>query len=556
MKNYLLFLLIIAVGLSCFQCQSSVSLDMAEKPKFDQNDIHFYLDQLAADSFQGRKPFTEGEAITINFLKDEFEKMGLNPGNGDSYFQEVPLVEITGQPDKTMKVRGKTGDFDLALDKDYSITTQRVQDSIAIENAELVFCGFGIVAPEYNWNDYEGIDMTDKIAVVMVNDPGFQSGDSSLFKGNTMTYYGRWTYKYEEAARQGAKGILIIHETNAAGYPWFVVKSSWSGGNLGLQTPNDNMDRCAIEGWLSLGATSKIFKATGMKNARFFEKAGTPGFKPIPLGVNISVGLKNSFKKDKSYNVVATLPGAERPEEYIIYTAHWDHLGIGESVSGDSIYNGAVDNATGSASIMTIARAFSRLKNPPERTVVFLMVTAEEQGLLGSAYYAQNPIFPVENTVANLNMDGMNANGAMNDLTITGYGQSEMDDYAKVAAENQERYIIPDQEPEKGYFFRSDHFSFAKIGIPALYAQGRYDHKEKGKEYAEEKNQDYVTNRYHRPADHYDPATWDLSGLVQDAELFYKIGLKLAQEDYFPRWRQDSEFNGIRERDKNNNLKD
>ncbi|MEN7550574.1 M28 family metallopeptidase [Rapidithrix thailandica] len=512
-------------------------------------DITQYLEPLASDEFQGRKPFTEGETKTIAFIKEAFEEMGLQPANGESYFQEVPLVEISGHPAPSMTVTGTGSEESLELEggKDYIVFSEREQEDISLEASELVFCGFGIVAPEYGWNDYEGIDMKGKTAVVMVNDPGFGTTDSTLFKGNTMTYYGRWTYKYEEAARQGAEAVLIIHETGPAGYPWTVVQNSWSGAKLQLQSTDGNQSKCALQGWITLETASKLFKMSPTELGNITRKARNKGFKPVSLGLHASTSLKNTFKKDLSQNVVAMLPGTELKDEYIIYTAHWDHLGVGTAVDGDSIYNGAVDNASGTASIMAIANAFSQQKEKNKRSLVFLMVTAEEQGLLGSAYYAQHPLFPPEKTVANLNIDAMNPNGAMKDFTITGYGHSELDEYAAEAAQKQGRYILPDQSPEKGYFFRSDHFNFAKIGIPALYGKGGYDHLEKGKDYAMEKHQEFTATRYHRPSDEFNSTTWDMSGLVQDAQLYYEIGLKLAHEKTFPKWKEGSEFKAKRE---------
>lgn len=540
-------LLLFGFGLVLTACQPVGETTDTVDITIDTTAIDTYLNTLASDEFLGRKPFTEGETKTVAFLKSELENMGVAPGNGDSYFQEVPLVETTATPAVTMTIQGPGGSEDLRIGEDYVVYTQREQDQVSIQDAELVFCGYGIVAPEYNWNDYEGIDMEGKIAVVMVNDPGFESKDSTFFKGETMTYYGRWTYKYEEAARQGALGVLIIHETNAAGYPWFVVSSSWSGGRLDLQTPNGNMDKCAVQGWVSLGAVAKIFQTSGMTQGRFFDRAKSADFEPIPLGVTASTSLTNTFKKDVSQNVVGMIRGSERPDEYIIYTAHWDHLGVGETVAGDSIYNGAVDNASGTAAVLAIAKAFTQLPEAPERSVVFLFVTAEEQGLLGSAYYAENPIFPVEQTVANLNIDAMQSYGPTKDLVIIGYGQSELEEYAREVAEKQGRYLVPDLEPEKGYFFRSDHFSFAKAGIPALYAEAGKDHVTKGKAYGEEKSQEYTANAYHRPADEYVAEEWDLGGMQQDAQLYFEIGQKLANETSFPKWKEGSEFKAIRE---------
>lgn len=549
MKNLAVIIFSVFI-VSLFSCQNEAVQGGSDEIVIDSTDIDRHLKALASDEFLGRKPFTEGETKTINYLKSELESMGLEPGNNGSYFQEVPLVEIAPTPDPTMKVTGPNGSFDLKLREDYVIYTQQEQEKIEVIDAELVFCGYGIVAPEYGWNDYEGIDMTGKVAVVMVNDPGFQNEDqdSTFFKGNTMTYYGRWTYKYEEAARQGAAGVLIIHETNAAGYPWFVPASSVNP-RLNLQTENQGMDKCKIQGWITLTTASELFKASG-KGTRFLEQARTPGFKPIPLGLKVTTGLTNKLKRDVSQNVIAKITGTERPEEAIIYSTHWDHLGVGQVVAGDSIYNGAVDNASGTAAVLAIAKAFTQLSNKPERTVVFLFVTAEEQGLLGSEYYAQHPIFPVDKTVANINMDALNPNGPMKDLTVVGYGQSELDDYAREEAAKQDRYILPDQEPEKGFYFRSDHFNFAKVGIPALYASGGYDHLTKGKEYARGKADDFTSNRYHQPSDEYRSELWSLEGVVQDAQLFFNIGKRLANEATFPKWKEGSEFKGIR------NLKD
>ncbi len=544
MKIKLIALVFLSLSVMAISCTTSGSGgEDAAAITVDSTDIDYYISELASDEFMGRMPFTEGETKTVNFLKTEMEKMGLEPGNGDSYFQDVPLVEITGTPGPTMTAKGPAGSLTLNIGDDYVIHTQREQAEINLNDSELVFCGYGIVAPEYGWNDYEGIDMKGKTAVVLVNDPGFESGDSTFFKGNTMTYYGRWTYKYEEAARQGAEGILIVHQTAPAGYPWFVVENGFMGAALNLQTEDGNAGLAAIQGWVTLSAAVELFKASGITDKKFFEIAGEPGFKPIPLGVTVNTSLTNTFKKDLSKNVVGMITGSEEPDEYIIYSAHWDHFGIGTAVDGDSIYNGALDNASGTAAALSIAKTMCKMTTKPKRSVVFIFVTAEEQGLLGSAHYAANPIFPPEKTVANLNMDGMNINGKMKDLTITGFGQSEMDDLAGQEAAKQGRYLLPNQEPEKGYFFRSDHFNFAKIGIPALFASGGYDHWEKGKEYAMEKQNDFTSNRYHRPSDEYTPELFEMSGMLQDTELYLNIGLRLANDtDLDPQWKDGSEF--------------
>jgi len=515
-----------------------------ESVVIDTLTINRHLSVLASDDFMGRKPFTEGEEKTIHYLESELKAMGLKPGNGDSYFQEVPLVEITGEQSPTMTVTGNGKSMTFSTGSDVVVYTERVEENVCIEDSELVYAGYGIVAPEYGWNDYEGLDVKGKTVIVLVNDPGFGSGDSTLFKGDQMTYYGRWTYKYEEAARQGAAGVLIVHETVPAGYPWLVVESSWTGAKLNLDDANPSY-KAAIQGWITRNTAVQFFKEAGIKD--YSSMARSKDFKPVALGLKASVSVTNVIKRDMSRNVVAMVEGSERPNEYILYSEHWDHLGVGEPVDGDSIYNGALDNASGTVGMLTIAETFAKMETKPERSVVFLFVTAEEQGLLGSAYYAQNPIFPPNQTVANINIDVLPAYGEMKDLTITGFGQSELDNYAKTEADKQGRYVIPDPDPSKGYFFRSDHFSFAKIGIPALYASGTYESKEKGVEFIAEKTQEYLSFRYHMQADNYIPEEWDLKGIAQDATLLFNVGKRLANETYFPKWNDGSEFKAKRD---------
>lgn len=535
---------LITVIYACEDTKPSIK-DDASRTAIDSAAVEQHLATLSSDEFEGRKPFSAGETKTVNYLVNAFKEMGLQPGNGDSYIQEVPMVEIVGQPAETLELKGKSGQKTLQLGEDFVTYTEKTEELVSIEASELVFCGYGIVAPEYGWNDYEGIDMKGKTAVVMVNDPGFENEqDSTIFKGNTMTYYGRWTYKYEEAARQGAAACLIIHETRAAGYPWFVVSSSWSGGMLNLES---NAPKCNLQGWITLTTAADIFKLAETGQKGFFEQAKSADFKPIPLGIEISTSVKNELKRDVSQNVIAMLPAKEKSEEYIIYSTHWDHLGAGQVVAGDSIYNGALDNASGTASVLGIAQAFADLAEAPSRNVVFLAVTAEEQGLLGSAYYAEYPIFPPQQTIANLNIDGVNFYGATNDLSVVGYGQSDMDDIATEEAKKQGRYVTPDAQPEKGFFFRSDQFSFAKIGIPVLYTDSGIDHKTKGKDYARLQLDQYTAERYHRPADHYVPGEWDLSGMMEDAQLFFNIGLRLANSDEYPAWKDNSEFKSKRQ---------
>lgn len=519
---------------------SSTTSTAPASAQIDSTTIDRHLAELASDKYGGRLPFSAGEALTLDYLEGELKALGLEPGNGNSYRQEVPMVEITGHPATTIRLDMPGGEVDWKLSEDYMTFSERGEARSSVENSEVVFAGFGIVAPEYGWDDYAGLDVKGKTVVVMVNDPGYYLEDSTQFKGSEMTYYGRYTYKYEEAARQGAAACLVIHETGAAGYPWFVVQSSWSGAKLTL--PDDGTPKLDVAGWITLDAAKQLFTNSGVEDVKWFAAAATPGFEAIDLHTRLTTYVDNDLRFDKSYNVIARLPGSERPEENIIYTAHWDHIGVGPAVDGDSIYNGALDNASGVAQLLSIAEAFTKQSAPPARSVVFLFVTAEEQGLWGSAYYVANPVYPLEKTVANINIDGVNFIGPAADLTITGIGHSEMDDFATRLAEAQGRYTQADLEPEKGYFYRSDHFNFAKRGVPVLYAAGGYEHQTLGKDYAKEKLDEFVATRYHQPADEYTSGEWPLGGAVQDGELLYRIGLELAEGEQWPKWRESSEF--------------
>lgn len=532
---------ILALACLCINC-SDDNKDKTSHIEIDQATIGKHIERLASDEFLGRKPFTKGEVKTVNYLKSEFEKLGLAPGNGDSYFQDVPMLEIKGSPTEHMIISGKNGSFDLTVLQDFVATTNKPLTEVKLDNSELVFAGYGIVAPEYDWNDYAGIDWKGKTAVVLINDPGFKSGDSTLFKGNAMTYYGRWTYKYEEAARQGADGLIIIHDTEPAAYGWNVIESGWTGARLTIESDAPLLN---VESWISAESASKLFEASTMNGQDYKTISRDKNFNPIPLDLTVSVGISNVIKKDVSKNVVAIIPGTERKDEIIIYSAHWDHFGVGKTIDGDSIYNGSVDNASGTAGLLAIAEAFKK-SNDTKRSVVFIAVTGEEQGLLGSAFYAENPIFDPKKTVANINIDAIDSPGKMKDLTITGYGHSEMDEYAKAAAKAQNRYVIPDPESEKGYFFRSDHFNFAKIGIPALYASGAYEGFDKSIAEIKTYNDNYRINKYHQPSDEYDPNNTELSGIQMDLQLLFNVGLKLSNEDHFPKWYDGSEFKAAR----------
>ncbi len=508
---------------------------------FSIESIEAHMATLASDEFQGRMPCSEGEDKTVAYLVDQLEAMGLQAGNGSSFTQDVPLLEIDGTPDEKMVLDYGDEKVELDFPKDFVVHTQRKADKVSIKDSELVFCGYGIVAPERGWNDFKDVDLKGKTAVVLVNDPGFGGQDSTFFKGNTMTYYGRWTYKYEEADRQGADGLLIIHEKTSAGYPWFVVESSWTGGQQGLSGIDRTQD-CGVKGWISLNTAKGLFDKAGLDMAKEIRSARTKDFQPKSLKAKASVSIENEYTECISKNVAAILPGAKNPDEFVVYTAHWDHIGIGPAVEGDSIYNGALDNASGTTAVLEIAKAFAMSEKKQERSIMFLFVTAEEQGLLGSEYYVKNPLVPIDKTVCNLNMDGVNPAGKMKDFTIVGIGHSEMDEYAERAAKKEGRYILTEPEPEKGYFYRSDHFNFAKAGVPALYAEGGYDHWDKGKEYAMEFKEGYVKDRYHAPADEFDAEQWNYDGFIQDASIYFNIGKTISNSDDWPKWYEGSEF--------------
>jgi len=506
---------------------------------------------LSSDDFEGRFPASPGEEKTIQFLKEEFEKVGLKPGNGESFFQEVPLVEITASPQTKLVITGGKKPLEFAYGDDFVGVTLRVQEKVAVDNSDMIFVGYGIVAPEYQWNDYEGIDARGKTVVMLVNDPGFATQAPELFNGRAMTYYGRWTYKYEEAARQGAACAVIIHETEPAAYGWDVVRNGWTGPNFSHVSEDGNAARCVVESWITLETTRTIFEAAGKNYDDLKKSAEKPGFKAIPLGLKASLTLENRIRNSISRNVIGLLPGSERADEYIIYTAHWDHFGKNPDLEGDQIYNGALDNATGTAALIELAEAFHRLGSPPHRSILFMAVTAEEQGLLGSDYYATHPIYPLTKTVAVINMDSLNIYGRMKDIRIVGYGQSELDDYVKAYAEEVGRVVLPNPTPEKGSFYRSDHFPFAKQGVPALSAGSGVQHLEKGEKWGLAQIENYIREKYHKPSDEFDP-DWDLSGLLEDLHMYFKIGWRLSMESTFPNWKEGSEFKSKRDADMQN----
>ena len=523
-------------------------------PAIDAAQILERTRALSADEFEGRAPGTKGEELTVKYLEDEFRKLGLQPGNPDGTFvQNVPLVGITGTNTQPLTITKGAQKATFKWSDEVVAWSKHVAPAASIKDSEVIFAGYGVTAPEFNWDDFKDVDVKGKTIIVLVNDPqvpdpaDLSKLDQKLFNGTAMTYYGRWTYKYEEGARRGAAGILIVHETGPAGYPFSVVQ-----GNLrekfDLVTPDKNMGRSAIEGWVTLDAAKRILKMAGQDFDALKKQALTREFKPVPLGLRASLAMRNTMRTLDSRNVLAKLEGAD-PEgrnEYVVYTAHWDHLGVGAPVNGDRIYNGALDNASGVAALLEIARAFTTVQPRPQRSILFLMVTAEEQGLLGSQHYAVTPIYPLERTLANINIDGVNQWGRTKDITVIGMGASDLDDILREAAGAQQRTLRPDPEAEKGFYYRSDHFNFAKQGVPALYTDSGVEYIGKPADYGQKKRDEYTSADYHAPSDEVKP-DWDLSGAVEDAQLMFAVGYRVANGDEFPEWKPGNEFRAKRE---------
>ncbi len=512
-----------------------------EAPLVSSERLMEHVKVLSSDEFGGRAPGSEGENKTVSYLTEKFQELGLAPGNPDgTYVQNVPLVGITSTEDSSLFLVDDGAEEELAPGVAYVAWTKRVVEDVTSEG-DLVFVGYGVVAPEYGWDDYKDVDVRGKVLVMLVNDPPAEG----KFGGEAMTYYGRWTYKYEIASQKGAAGAFIVHETVPAGYPWEVVTGSWAGEQFDLVTGDKNQGRVAVEGWFSLDATRSLFQRAGLDFAAEREKAKRADFRPLPLGAGVRANIRNQLRTVESRNVVARLEGTEAADEVVLYMGHWDHLGTQEG-EGDAIFNGAYDNATGTAGLIELARAFSALDPKPRRSVLFLAVTAEEQGLLGSRFYAQNPLYPAAKTVAAINMDGLNVWGRTRDITVVGMGQSNLDDLARGLAAAQERVLVPDTEPEKGYYYRSDHFELAKVGIPSFYADSGIDFIGKPEGWGKKQRERYVAEDYHKPSDEV-KEWWDLSGAVEDLEFFFAMGRQLATSDEWPEWSETSEFRAARD---------
>jgi Zn-dependent M28 family amino/carboxypeptidase len=505
--------------------------------------------ELSSDEFEGRMPGTRGEELTVALLTERFEAAGLEPGNNGSWVQDVPLVEITGKNFAPLTITN--GETDLVYDfgSEWVGVTYREDAQTQLANSEMVFVGYGINAPERAWNDYEGIDVTGKTVVILVNDPDWQTqGLEGTFNGRAMTYYGRWTYKYEEAARQGAAGAIIVHDTEPASYGWNVVESSWSGPQAYPEYGDNAPPRTLVNGWVQKEIAREILAAAGQDLDALSEAAKSADFEPVELGFTASTSFANDIRKFASKNVIGVLPGATRPDEYVIHTAHWDHLGrCTPAPDGDDICNGAVDNATGTAALVALAEAHGKA-GAPDRSLVFLAVTAEESGLLGAYYYASNPIFPLSQTVGGINMDAFLIAGPSKDVTVVGPGKSQLDQFLEAALVADGRVSTPNPNPEAGYYYRSDHFAFAKQGVPMLYVDGGEDLIEGGREAGAAVQEDYRDNRYHGPKDEFDE-NWDWSGVMADLQLFYRLGRMMAMSTSWPNWNEGDEFKATRDAD-------
>ncbi len=497
---------------------------------------------LASEEFEGRRPGTPGEDKTVAYLVEQFRKFGLKPGNGTSFLQSVPVTEITADRGATLTVTGRGATHSFAYDRDAVLWTRRPVAETGLERSDLVFAGYGIVAPEYDWNDYAGLDVHGKTVVVLANDPGYGSKDPKLFKGNAATYYGLWRYKAAEAARQGAAGVLLIHDAAASGYSWDAVRNSWEGPRLVLRNAASTpAARTAVEGWLSAASARALFAQAALDLDALSAAAARPGFKAVPLGLTADVRLTSALRELNSSNVVAWLPGAHRHHEYVLYTAHWDHLGRADAALGGAVREGAVDDAAGVAGLLMIARSLSRTQPPADRSIVFIAFTAAESGLLGSAYYVDHPVFPLRDTVAALDLDMLRIGGPTRDVAVFGYGNSEMDEFVHSAALLQGREVRPEPAPEQGWFYRSDEFSFARRGVPVVYAKGGVDDSARGPAWGKARLEDYLANRYRQPADRYEE-DWDVRGTLDDLRLYEDIGSRLAHSRRFPRWYPQSDY--------------
>ena len=507
-----------------------------------------HIKVLSSDEFEGRAPGTKGEELSLKYISDQFRSIGLKPGNPDgSFTQEVPLAGIKSDPRMIFVVNGQS--TELKYPDDFVASSARLQPEIKINNSDIVFVGYGIVAPEYGWDDYKDVDVRGKTILMLINDPPIPDPkdpsrlDEKMFKGKAMTYYGRWTYKYEIASQKGAAAAVIIHETEPAAYPYSVVKTSWAKENYELDAPDKNKNAVQVRSWIALDVAKKLLTDCGQDFDSLKKAAITKEFRPVPLSAKVSVAIKQQLRSVKSHNVIGKFEGSDPKlkAEYVIYTAHWDHLGSHPELQGDQIFNGAVDNASGDAAVIQLAAAFSKLNPPPKRSILFMCTTAEEANLLGAQFYATHPLYPLEKTLADINIDGVNPWGKARDIEDLTDGNSTLDDLLGQAATQQGRVMKPNSQPEKGGFYRVDSFEFAKAGVPCLGTAGGIDIISKPSEYGKQKRDEYIAKHYHQPSDEVDP-TWDLSGAVQDVDLLFEVGYQIANADKFPEWKPGAEF--------------
>ncbi len=527
---------------------SAVAIPDVEIPELSLATLQEVTKELSSDAYEGRAPGTAGEEKTVAYIIKKYEEAGLKPGNNGKWTQDVPLVEITAKNATPLSFTGGKTPVTAQYAKDYVAFSYRVQPKTAVKDSDVVFVGYGINAPEKGWNDYAGLDVKGKTVIVLVNDPDWQTKEAKgEFNGRAMTYYGRWSYKYEEAARQGAAAVLIVHDTEPAAYGWNVVESSNTGTQYLADSKNGGADQTVANGWIQLPKAKELFASAGQDFDALREAAKKKGFKPVALtGVKANFSFDNAISKKMSRNVIGVLPGAKRAQEYVLYTGHWDHLGRCTPVDGDDICNGAVDNASGIAGLVTLAQAFQKA-GAPDRSIVFLALTAEESGLLGSKYYAENPIFPLAQTVGGVNMDALNASGPAKDIVVVGGGKSELDAYVEKLAKMEGRTVKAEPTPEKGFYYRSDHFSFAKLGVPMFNFGSGDELVEGGVEAGKKAAEDYEKNRYHAPGDEYEAITnWD--GMMSDLRLYYAAGRMLAMTDAWPNWVEGDEFRAARDK--------
>jgi Zn-dependent M28 family amino/carboxypeptidase len=509
----------------------------------NRTDLDAAIRTISSDAFEGRYPASSGETRTIEFLSREFTRVGAIPGNGSSYYQDVPMLKIANDHQGILTFAGGKSPLALSYGNDFIGFTPQFKERIVIENSETVFVGFGIVAPEYGWNDYRGLDVHGKTVIMLVNDPGFY--DPGLFRGKNMTYYGRWSYKFAEAGRQGATAAILIHETDPASYGWEVVRNSWGRPIFRLDTGAGNAGMCELEAWISLDAAQRLCAASGSELDLLKKAALAKDFSPRFLPLKASIVFTNVVAKTVSHNVIASVQGADRADECVIYTAHWDHFGKDDKLSGDNIYNGALDNATGTAALIELAAAFVRLGTPPRRSVLFVAVTGEEQGLLGSTYYVAHPVVPLAKTAAVINMDVLNIFGRTKDIQVVGYGISDLDKYARSAAARQGRILVPESHPERGGFYRSDHFPFVLAGVPALNASSGVNNRQKGEAWGQKQRETYNRKNYHQPSDEY-TTDWDLSGMLEDIRFYFDVGYRLSMESTFPQFKKGSPYQAVK----------